>query len=176
MKISKFKNIIEISDFDAHGKEYDLYNREYKFRRAARAILQGTEGKIALMKVVSKKYHKLPGGGVKHGETIEQALHRELLEEAGVEGDIIRNLGLIFENRYNSEQSTGLLQISYCFVVKVNSEKFKINLTKSELNYGLELMWIEPNGALEVIQKDNTQDYGGKFIQIRAQALLNEYL
>lgn len=46
------------------------------------------DGKIALIKKARGGYKgllDLPGGGVEHGETPEEALIRELMEEAGVE-------------------------------------------------------------------------------------------
>lgn len=39
----------------------------------------------------------IPGGGVEQNESIDEAAHRELYEEAGVKGRIIRELG-IFDN------------------------------------------------------------------------------
>lgn len=39
----------------------------------------------------------IPGGGIEQNESMDDAAHRELYEEAGVKGRIVRDLG-IFEN------------------------------------------------------------------------------
>ena len=74
------KNILVINDEDV-GLETNK-DADYKPRTAARAVLK-KDGRIALLHVTKHNYYKLPGGGVDEGESIEQALERELLEEVG---------------------------------------------------------------------------------------------
>jgi 8-oxo-dGTP diphosphatase len=54
---------------------------EYRERQAARAVLFEKEGRVAIINVTNKNYHKLPGGGIDPGENAEKALKREVLEE-----------------------------------------------------------------------------------------------
>ena len=49
-----------------------------------RAIVESPEGDILLVKHTYMPGWHLPGGGVKIGETMEEALNRELLEETGL--------------------------------------------------------------------------------------------
>jgi 8-oxo-dGTP diphosphatase len=52
------------------------------------------EGGIVLVRHVKydTAYHLLPGGGVEAGESIDKALHREVLEETGLLCDIVAPL------------------------------------------------------------------------------------
>ena len=59
-----------------------------KRRDAARAVLL-KGNKIALIYVSRHGYHKLPGGGIEKGESIEDALFREIKEETGCKKKII---------------------------------------------------------------------------------------
>jgi len=65
-----------------------------EFRITVKAIIFN-EGKILLLrrKMASRDGHgfwELPGGGLKFGETLEEALQREVLEETGLEINVIQ--------------------------------------------------------------------------------------
>lgn len=59
-------------------------------RTAARVVLLASDGRVLLLRGCDPadrskgSWWEIPGGGIDHGETTEQAAHRELREEAGV--------------------------------------------------------------------------------------------
>lgn len=57
---------------------------EAQYRVSVKAFVQDAEGRILLNKENGHAHFSLPGGGVEHGETMQQALVRELHEELGV--------------------------------------------------------------------------------------------
>ena len=52
------------------------------------------EGSVLVMRNLDGP-HILPGGRVEKGETLEETLHRELLEEAGVEIEVMAQIGVV---------------------------------------------------------------------------------
>jgi len=58
-------------------------------RTAARALIIH-EGKLLAIKMKDKSgvFYILPGGGQRHGETLEESLRRECLEEIGAEVEV----------------------------------------------------------------------------------------
>lgn len=75
-------------------------------RRAVRAIVfRGNDVLVMKRNKFGKVYYTLLGGGVKFGETPEQALRREMQEESGLQLGaarlvFIENAGLIFGMQY----------------------------------------------------------------------------
>jgi ADP-ribose pyrophosphatase YjhB (NUDIX family) len=161
------KPLLTIRDSDV-GWNYPDTN-EHQERQAARAIVYDKEGKVALLHATKKSYHKLPGGGVEQGESIMEALHREVMEEIGCKIEHIRELGIVeeFRNKFK------LHQLSYVYIADLAGEKGTPDLEEDEIADGFETVWLTLDEAIESLKKETSiDDYEGRFIQKRDLALL----
>ncbi|MDP2720699.1 MAG: NUDIX domain-containing protein [bacterium] len=169
MKSPRFV-ICEISDLtfspEAKLQPFDTY----KVRTAARGVLI-YEGKIALLNVTKKNYHKLPGGGIESGESNEEGFRRELLEETGSNCELMDEAGVTIEYR----DQFNLLQISYIYLAKVVGTPGKVNFVHDEIDDGFKLEWVPFNEIESVMNKDNPTDYEGRFISLRDKEILAFY-
>jgi len=79
------------------GLLYRIYALQWRITRpitlGVRTLLI-KEGRVALVKPIYQEGWYLPGGGVKRGETPEQAARRECREEAGAETGELRLFGI----------------------------------------------------------------------------------
>lgn len=71
------------------------------------------DGKLLLVehKLKGRDFFNLPGGGIENEETPEEAALRELAEEAGVEGRIIRPLAIEYKPDLESRIFSFLVEI-----------------------------------------------------------------
>ena len=144
----------------------------YRERVAARAVVFDANGEIALQHMTKQDYHKLPGGGVEEGESVEAGLARELAEEIGCAVGNVRELGLIEEFR----GGRGLHQVSHCFVADVTGEKSAPNPDEGEVAAGAEAVWMGLEDAIRTLEEEGVRvgEYSAKFTSLRDLTLLRE--
>jgi 8-oxo-dGTP diphosphatase len=139
--------------------------------QAARAIVFDEDQRIGILNVKKHRYHKLPGGGIEEGEDIKEALKREAMEEIGCQVNITGEIGEIIEcrTRFN------LLQKSFCYTAEIIGEKGSPTFTEEERGNEFEILWVTIDEAIDILQKDKTEDYEGKFILKRDLIFLKNY-
>ena len=153
---------------------YTLKDDQYEFngithnRIAARAIVLNEENKIGLLKVYGddsfgfRDYYETPGGGVKQNESVEYAVVREVLEELGVEAEIIDEIGIV-EDDYNLIYRHNIV---YYFLLKVVSKKER-HLEDYEKNLINQIEWLEIDEAINKMK--NVKDTKLSILQKRRE-------
>lgn len=128
---------------------------------AAMALVINEKGKILLIK--SPKWNGKfigPGGHIERGETIEEALKREVKEETGIEISDLQFLNIhefVFSNDYNKEKH--IIGLSYLAKTRNNEED--VILDEKEAT---EYKWVDPEqivndkGIYKTV-KDSVESY-----------------
>lgn len=101
---------------------------------AVDAIVVNGKGEILLLKRKINPFRGLwvvPGGHVEYGETVEEAVIREVLEETGLKCKIVRLLGVYSDPRRDPRFHT----VSAAFVLKIVSGKLKNSFESTEQKF-----------------------------------------
>lgn len=160
---------------EIHEKDLDIKIKSetgiLKLRKAARALIF-KDNKIAILKANKLNIHKLPGGGIEEGETIEEGLGREILEETGCRIEKICELGSTIEHR----DSINMRQVSYVYTALVSEIVTQPAYTEKEINEGFNLFWLIVEDVIRIMKnEDKPLTYAAKFIHYRDLAILEYY-
>ena len=113
---------------------------QYESRLAVKILAFDDAQQLAM---VGTKYRLLPGGGVKEGETFEEAVWREAREEMGCDVKIEREIGVTEEYR----AQIGRHQETHFFLATVLGDK-GVPTTTQEDEQGIEVEWFTLDQAL----------------------------
>ena len=83
------------------------------------------DGKVLLVKTSYSKWLTFPGGGIKRGETAEEAVKRELREETGVE---VLKCHLVGEYANSDEYKNDYISLFYIDDFKVGDKNNSIEI------------------------------------------------
>ena len=124
-------------------------------------LIENDEGKILLVKNPVRGW-EIPGGQVEVGETITEALKREVKEESGIDVEI-GNLALVNSNIGTGVQYDGVSPIATIVSFGFTAKALSGELTTSEES--LEVCWLERGEVLDLIREE--------FIADRVKCMLN---
>lgn len=113
-----------INPKDVHGAIVHAGSgrKDSLIRVTLKAVILDSEGKTLVVKESGRDWWDIPGGGIDHGETIKEALARELHEEVSFKGDFEYETLLAEDPHYL--ETLNLYQMRITFLVKPESLDF----------------------------------------------------
>ena len=143
MKESKLVKSLKLSDLGIKG--FDLQEKDYVLRNVVRGIILNND-KIAFVIINSTL---LPGGGVENGETFEEALKRECLEELGIEIFVKESIGHVVNFKYIDENNDSKKYFVECYVCEfirdLNTKEKEGELIWFSLSEGIKILGDQYN-------------------------------
>lgn len=106
---------------------------DFLFRMSLKAVIVNSLGELLVVKETGHNFWDIPGGGLDHGETIKEALARELYEEVGFKGDFYYE-PLIVEDPHVMG-SFNLYQMRAIFIVSPSNFDFQPGEDGDELKF-----------------------------------------
>ncbi|KQM85429.1 hypothetical protein ASE67_13535 [Sphingomonas sp. Leaf23] len=78
-----------------------------------RGLLLSPDGRVALVRHTYVDGWYMPGGGVKKGECVTDALHRELAEEVAVRGATVERVLGVYHNRHEGKDDHVIVYVAH---------------------------------------------------------------
>lgn len=128
---------LDMNNYNPDGRVYS--------RPSVRAVIP-REGKLLLIYSPKYNYYKFPGGGIEEGESREEALIREVQEEAGyiVIPESIEEYGRVVRRQKDSYDDNGIFeQENLYYFCSVSDNQVAVRLEGYELEEGFTPVWMD---------------------------------
>ncbi len=143
--------IATITESDVYKESDPAPKESYgPLRKTSRVALFDEHSNVALHYYSTNGGYFMIGGGVEDGESIEDALIREIKEEVGCKIKNVKELGIIIEHGVGKEVKH--TQENYCFTALVDGEKGTPQFTEQEIEWGIQLVWFKLDEAIEKVK------------------------
>ena len=154
--------------------EDDLYplrkeGWEERPRLIARGLVLDEEGRLLLHDFGKEGYLETPGGGVDRGETLEEALRRECLEELGRDVVPLLYLGSV-EDEY---RVIGRRNITHFFLAKAVGEKEPLHMVSRGDSLIQRTLALRPREAIALMKERNQEGKVGILVRRREEPFLS---
>ena len=167
--------MIEIGKMADDLYEYEGYDH---IRYTARALMENEKGQFGFLHITGedlfgeRDHLETVGGGLEEGESLQETIKREIMEEAGFEMLTCEYVGTIFDS-YNIIRRITCSSFFHCKVdTSVNRGTSR---TESEQELISEIVWLYPDEALDWL--DNRAEHKvDKLVQRRDAMALRYYL
>lgn len=114
---------------DRHGDSL----KDYLFRVSVKALIVNEQDQVLIVREHGHDWWDLPGGGVDHGESIKEALTRELAEEVSFEGEFSQEVLVVEDPSYSINHK--VYQIRVTFLIKTDNLRFKAGDDCEEIKF-----------------------------------------
>ncbi|OFI46309.1 hypothetical protein BG262_04645 [Floricoccus penangensis] len=149
-------------------------NQSIKFsqvRNASRGIVLNDKNEILIEKFLKYNLYTLPGGGIENDEEPSKSFKREVLEEAGLSCEIIKQLPDVVELRHKQDYK----QINHCFLAKLcNKNVQNQNLDIHEEEDGLQISWYPLFEGIKILLSQVPETEQQKFLTLRDKIILQQ--
>lgn len=145
------------------------YTAPYKeVRTSCRAIIV-KDNKILLSHESKTGFYMSPGGSLEEGETFEECVVRELMEETGYKVEPVSPFVTVNEYCYDT------LYISHYFICEIVGEGERA-LTETEIYKGMMPKWVELQNAVEIFSTYLKHTPDKESLYLREYTVINKYI
>lgn len=110
------------------------YN-DHLFRVSIKAVIRNARGEVLVVHEKGQSGWGFPGGGMDHGETLKEAMKRELYEELGYEGEFTMKLLTAEDARLLPSRAVETWQLRLIYEVTTENMNFSIGEHALEIKF-----------------------------------------